>query len=152
MPEDVPMEVDENYATIPDFSNMRGQDPITPHALATVSAERDSMTDDEHIRLDKLLLYDYEDRRSSGLDPKWYALLRDITVEDSRLVTHKMDDAIALFNKNPRFEELLKEAWKKGSFKQIRQQGLNIPACFVNGQLSERSTSLATNATQPQAS
>lgn len=152
IPEDVPMEVDEKLATIPDSSNVLGLDPIMPQALTTVSAERDKMSDAEHKDLDNLILELFSAFEPDGNGPQGKFILANIlaniTFEDERLKKFGQKDATELIKKNPQLEDLLKEAWRKRSFKEIRRLGLNVSAFFVIGQLIEHSTSLAANATQ----
>jgi hypothetical protein len=115
--------LDVNVSSDPTFQNS------TP-ALTRVSLERDALTEENHKALDADLMDTFSLFRSLDKEPSLAPLLSTVTLGDKRLVTLAPNDSV---NCLPYIMTALQKAWKRGSFKEIRQLGVFtmrfLPSC-----------------------
>jgi hypothetical protein len=111
------------------FSHLSFGDSNTPHDLVAgpllwrISIDRDTLTDDDHKKLDKGTLKVFKFLRELNKEPDWPGLLANITAEDERLVTLISTKAEACLDRNPGVFEILRKAWDEGTFKEVRKLG-----------------------------
>jgi hypothetical protein len=91
--------------------------------LRQISIDRDTFTDEDHKELDEETLIAFKSQRELNEEPSWPVLLCDLTTGDDRLVRLNVTKAGACLQDNSSILEILKKAWEKGTFKEIRQLG-----------------------------
>jgi len=112
------------------FSHLSVGDLNPPHgsvfrgALTRVSPERDLFTDDDHKRLDAKLMKTFSAFRKLNEEPELTALISNTTLGDKRLVTLTEEEAEELLTHEPSIRTVLQNAWKEGSFKEVRELGM----------------------------
>jgi hypothetical protein len=94
--------------------------------LPRVSPERDTLTDDDHKALDTKILEIFSANRKFNEEPKLPALLSIITIGDKRIKTLTPDEAEELLGHEPSIKTVLRNAWRKEVFKEVRQLGALI--------------------------
>jgi hypothetical protein len=120
-----------------DFSHLSVNDlhassePTTTPALNQISLKCDTFTDDDHKLLDEKILIAFNTFRRINEEPHLPLLLSNITVDDKRLVTLTTDEAGKVLNREPSIARLLKNRWRAGSFKEVRQLGV-FPICSTS--------------------
>jgi len=111
--------------------------------LTRVSRERDNFIDNDHKSLDELLMKTFSAFRKVNEVPDLAVLLSNITLGDERLLTLSPNAAEELLTSQPSINSVLQKAWKKFSFKEIRQlsesfvatQLLFVPLIIIEGVL-----------------
>ena len=102
---------------------MHHQSKNQPHErdkLSRVSDERDRFTDSDHKSLDAENLNIYGPYRDIDYPPGYLCgLLCYITEGDERLVALTLEEAAELL-KEPSIVAALRNAWREGSFKEVR--------------------------------
>jgi hypothetical protein len=92
--------------------------------LPRVSSERDTLTDSDHKALDATILTTFSANRQIKQEPDPSSLLSNITHYDKRLKPLSSDEAKNLLQNRPLINTMLKNAWLKGVFKEVRQLGM----------------------------
>lgn len=90
-------------------------------ALTQAPRERDRFTDSDHEPLDTKLMKAFSAFRRLDEEPEFPVLLAMLTLGDKRLVTLTEEEAEELLASYPSINPLLHEAWKEGSFKELRK-------------------------------
>jgi hypothetical protein len=118
------------------FTHLSFDDSIAPHdpgtgtPLGRISIDRDTLTVDDHKELDNGTLNTFRSERKHNEEPDWPALLVNITAEDKRLITLTSKEAAACLDRNPGVLEVVKAAWEKQTFKEVRKLGMfSSPYC-----------------------
>ena len=90
--------------------------PEGASVLPLVSPERDTFTDHDHKSLDASILEDFDEM------PKLSMLLVVISSDMPKRLG--LGEAKELLKREPRIAGILTEAWRAGSFKEVRQLGV----------------------------
>ena len=104
-----------------DLADLSLRDQTNNASLTRVSRERDCFVDEDHKALDEEIMETFSSVREQNGNPSWPALLFNITGGDERIVTLSIPKARKLLSTQPYIEQLLQEAWKSGSFKEVRR-------------------------------
>jgi hypothetical protein len=91
--------------------------------IPRVSSQRDTLTDGDHKKLDATILTTFQSDRKHSEQPHLPSLLSNITHDDTRLKPLSSDEAKKLLQDQPLINTMLKNAWRKGEFKEVRQLG-----------------------------
>jgi hypothetical protein len=91
--------------------------------LPRISPERDTLTNDDHNALDATILATFSSDKRLHEQPKLPALLCNISNEDKRMKTLMTDEAGKLLDCKPLMKTVLRKAWQKKAFKEVRQLG-----------------------------
>jgi hypothetical protein len=121
-----PFLIDSTNVLSKDFSHLSVNDPDVSLAivdLPRVSSERDTLTDDDHKTLDATILTTFSSDKRHNEEPKLPALLSNIANDDKRLKNLTTDEARELLVREPSIKTVLRNAWRKGAFKELRQLG-----------------------------
>jgi hypothetical protein len=94
--------------------------------LIRVSPELDTLTDDDHKALDGKTLEMFSANRKFNEEPTLPALLSNIANEDKRMRRLTMDEAGELLGLEPSIKTVLRNAWRKEAFKEVRQLGASV--------------------------
>ena len=114
------------------FADLSMGDLNSPHApkirdttpsLTQVSRERDRFIDEDHKPLDAEIMETFSAFRRHNEEPGLPALLSLITIGDERLVSLSPRETGELLTRQPSITTILQNAWKKASFKEVRQLG-----------------------------
>jgi hypothetical protein len=94
-------------------------------ALRRISVDRDSLSDEDHKRLDeKVMNKAFRLTRNQNDTPDWHELLSKITLVDTRLVNLELVTAARLLESNPAIVGILQKAWDGDAFKEVRELGV----------------------------
>ena len=104
--------------TSEDFAHDQSKNQL--HELSRVSDERDRSIDDDH-KFDASSLMFFGPYQNIDNPLFLPSLLSHITAEDKRLVTLTLREAAELLTKEQSIGVALQNAWKEGSFKEVRR-------------------------------
>jgi hypothetical protein len=124
-----PFLLDSTNVLSDDFSHLSVDDPDVSIAnvdLPRISSERDTLADDDHKALDATILKTYSANRQLHQEPNLSSLLGTITNNDKRLTSLTADESEELLCDAPSVKTVLRNAWRKGAFKQVRQLGAYV--------------------------
>ena len=125
-PSQSPLSLDSTNVLSEDFSRLFMDDTNVSHGdidLPRVSPERDTLTDDDHKALDATILATFSSDKRLNEEPKLPALLSNISNEDMRMKNLTTDEAEELLAREPSIRMVLRNAWRKEAFKEVRQLG-----------------------------
>jgi hypothetical protein len=111
-----------------DFSHLSIDDrdaSIANVDLPRISPERDTYTDDEHKALDEMILTTFSSDRQLAKEPNLPSLLSNIAKNLTPL------QAARLLVDAPSIATVLRNAWRKGAFKEVRQLGAFLATIWL---------------------
>ena len=101
--------------------------------LPLVSPERDTRTDDNHKALDATILKAFHVyRQLNTAEPDSPSLFFNISNADKSLKSLTPEEAEDLLQSQPLIKTVLKNAWRKGAFKDVRQLGMSLVTVFTS--------------------
>jgi len=92
--------------------------------LPRIPSDRDTLTHDAHKAFDETILTTFSANRRHNEEPPLPSLLSNITNNDKRLRPLTIDEAKNLLENDRPVETILKKAWRKQAFREVRQLGV----------------------------
>ena len=104
--------------------------------LSHISPKCDTLTEDDHKVLDEEILTMFDANRQHNEEPDLSTLLSNITHYDGRLVALTTSEAENLLKNQLLMKTALKDAWRRGAFREVRQLGALIGIIWTCSQSS----------------
>ena len=112
---------DSTNALSHNFTHLSVDDADVFADLPRVSSGRDTLTDDDHKALDATILTTFSANLRHNEEPPLPSLFGNIANNDTRLLPLTTDDATTLLQNEPLITIVLRNAWRKGVFREVRR-------------------------------
>jgi hypothetical protein len=125
-PSQSPLSLDSTNVLSEDFSRLFMDDTnvsLGDIDLPRVSPDRDTLTDDDHKALDAPILRTFSSNRQHNEEPNLPSLVWNITHNDKRLIPLTIEEATKILEGDSSIQMILRNAWRKQAFKEVRQLG-----------------------------
>ena len=100
--------------------------------LPRVSPERDRLTEEDHKALDADILTTFRTDRQLNREPDLTSLFFTISNADKRLKSFTHNETDDLLQNQPLIKTIVRNAWRKGAFKDVRQLGKSLVTIFTS--------------------